>query len=142
MSDSSNDCHLKVGSLAAAAGVGLGTVRYYQKLGLLPKPKKPKLGGFRKYSKDDVNLLLLIKNTQAFGFTLKEIGLIVAHRDNKDCHAVRGLIVEREKAIKQQISTQEANLKSLIRLAKCCDGQCGDNCRLFENLATTNLLGS
>ena len=62
-----------IGGLAKAAGVGVETVRYYQRRGLLSEPARP-LGEIRRYGEDDVKRLKFIRSAQAAGFTLGEIG--------------------------------------------------------------------
>src|SRR5690242_11320516 len=61
-----------IGGLAAAAGVGVETVRYYQRRGLLTEPARPP-GEVRRYSDADGKRLRFIRSAQAAGFTLAEI---------------------------------------------------------------------
>lgn len=63
---------LTIGKLAAAGGVGVETIRFYQRKGLLATPKR--LEGVRRYGDEDVRRLRFIKQAQAAGFTLEEIG--------------------------------------------------------------------
>ena len=63
--------NLTIGSLAAAAGVGVETVRFYQRRGLLAVP--PRAGGIRRYDQRDVDRLRFIKRAQAAGFTIDKL---------------------------------------------------------------------
>jgi DNA-binding transcriptional MerR regulator len=63
---------MRSGQLAAAAGVNLQTLRYYERRGLLPDPPRT-LGGYREYGDDAVALLRVIKAAQRLGFTLDEV---------------------------------------------------------------------
>jgi MerR family mercuric resistance operon transcriptional regulator len=63
---------LRSGEVAAAAGVGRQTLRYYERRGLLPEPDRT-LGGQRVYPPDTVALLRMIKGAQRVGFTLDEV---------------------------------------------------------------------
>jgi DNA-binding transcriptional MerR regulator len=63
---------MRSGQLAAAAGVNLQTLRYYERRGLLPEPPRT-LGGYREYGDDAVALLRVIKAAQRLGFTLDEV---------------------------------------------------------------------
>lgn len=64
---------LTIGKFAAAAGVGVETVRFYQRRGLLPLPERG-MGGFREYSEADQWRLSFIRRARELGFTLGEIG--------------------------------------------------------------------
>ena len=67
---------LRSGRLAAAAGVNLQTLRYYERRGLLPEPERS-LGGHRLYRPESVTLLRTIKAAQRLGFTLDEVAELV-----------------------------------------------------------------
>jgi DNA-binding transcriptional MerR regulator len=64
---------LTIGKLAARAGVGVETVRFYQRRGLLAQPER-RGSGFREYTEDDQQRLAFIRRAQQLGFTLTEIG--------------------------------------------------------------------
>lgn len=127
---------LTIGGLAAEAGVGLGTVRYYQKIGLLAIPEKSANGGIRRYSQADVDALNLIRNAQALGFPLKTIGIILGHRERKECVSVKSLILERQNLVRRQIEEQQAVLRKLVKLASSCqETSCPRDCKLLGLLA-------
>ena len=71
-----------IAGLAREGGVGVETVRYYQRRGLLETPERPEgsgsNGGIRRYTADDVRRLRFIRSAQAAGFTLEQIGELVA----------------------------------------------------------------
>ena len=67
---------LTIGTLAEAAGVGVETVRFYQRKGLLHEPARA--GGIRRYGERDLRQLKFIRQAQAAGFTLAEIGELLA----------------------------------------------------------------
>lgn len=68
---------LRSGQVAAAAGVNLQTLRYYERRGLLPQPGRT-LGGHRQYSTDAVTRVRVIKAAQRLGFTLSEVAELLA----------------------------------------------------------------
>lgn len=73
---------LRSGQLAAAAGVTVQTLRYYERRGLLPVPERS-LGGHREYGPEAARVLRVIKTAQRLGFTLDEIAQLLdisAHR--------------------------------------------------------------
>lgn len=61
---------MTIARLAEAGGVGVETVRYYQRRGLLVEPERPGGSGFRSYTDNDVRRLHFIRRAQAAGFTL------------------------------------------------------------------------
>jgi len=62
---------MTIGALAKAAGVGVETVRFYERKGIITQP--PKTAGFRYYSEEDTKRIRLVKKLQEIGFTLDEI---------------------------------------------------------------------
>ncbi|PZS19373.1 MAG: MerR family transcriptional regulator [Pseudonocardiales bacterium] len=82
---------LRTGAVAAAAGVNLQTLRYYERRGLLAEPERT-LGGHRLYPTDTVTVLRVIKAAQRLGFTLDEVGeLLEAGRHRPGRRPDRGL---------------------------------------------------
>ncbi|MEU4446523.1 MerR family transcriptional regulator [Actinosynnema sp. NPDC050801] len=67
---------MRSGELAAAAGVNVQTLRYYERRGLLPEPPRSP-GGYRNYDEDAVALLRVVKSAQRLGFTLDEVAELV-----------------------------------------------------------------
>jgi MerR family transcriptional regulator, mercuric resistance operon regulatory protein len=68
---------LRSGQVAAAAGVNVETLRYYERRGLLPEPERT-LGGHRSYPEDVVTVLRVVKAAQRLGFTLDEVAELLA----------------------------------------------------------------
>ena len=63
---------MKIGELAHRAGVGIDTVRYYERQGLLPAPQR-QASGYRRYEEIDVQRLGFVRRAKSLGFTLVEI---------------------------------------------------------------------
>ena len=108
-----------IGGLAKAAGVGVETVRYYQRRGLLPEPARPP-GEVRRYGADDVKRLKFIRSAQAAGFTLNEIGELIALDQSDDRARVRELADARVAAIDDKIEELRQARDSLAGLANDC----------------------
>ena len=116
--------NLTIGSLAAAAGVGVETVRFYQRRGLLAVP--PRAGGIRRYGKRDVDRLRFIRRAQAAGFTLAEIAELIALDAGEDRPRARQLAKARIVALDEKIAELKEARTSLARLAKeCGEGRAG-----------------
>src|SRR5829696_5443189 len=90
-----------IAKLAAAAGVGVETVRYYQRRGLMVEP--PKVGSVRRYGRGDVRRLQFIRHAQAAGFTLEQIRELIELDATDDRARARALATERVKALDEQI---------------------------------------
>ncbi|GAB3099670.1 heavy metal-responsive transcriptional regulator [Lysobacter terrae] len=74
---------MKIGELAQRAGVGIDTVRYYEKEGLLPKAQRL-ASGYRVYDPHDVRRLRFVRRAKALGFTLPEVRELLALSDHRD----------------------------------------------------------
>jgi DNA-binding transcriptional MerR regulator len=81
---------LSIGEVARASGVSRDAIRYYERLRLLAAAARTS-AGYRRYSTDVLNRLLLVRNAQRFGFSLRAIAGFVRVRDagGKPCHDVR-----------------------------------------------------
>lgn len=123
---------LTIGRLARAAGVGVTTVRYYQRRGLMREPKKPASGRFRSYSEQDLQQLLLIKHSKELGFTLAEISRLMTHVEEDDCHAVRNLAKEKLEKVKTQIRALNTRGRALKVMLKECSKDCSSTCPLYK----------
>ena len=115
---------LTIARLGAAAGVGVETVRYYQRRGLLAVPAGG--GGVRRYDEGDVRRLRFIRRAQAAGFTLDEISELLALDRTDDRARVRELAGERLAALDARIAELEASRTALERLrSRCASGRKG-----------------
>ena len=113
-----------IGRLAEAAGVGVETVRYYHRRGLMTEP--PRGGTVRRYGADDVRRLLFIRRAQTAGFTLEEIGELLDADGTEDRARVRALARARIEALDARIAELERARSALHRLhADCADGSDG-----------------
>jgi len=96
---------LTVGQVAARAGVSADSIRYYERLGVLPKAMRTP-AGYRSYPETVLNRIALVRNAQRFGFSLREIAgfLRVRERGGKPCHEVRAAAERMLAAVDQQIA--------------------------------------
>ena len=109
---------LTIGKLAAAAGVGVETVRFYQRKGLLEQPARD--GGIRRYGGEEVRRLRFIKRAQAAGFTLEEIRELLALDATDDRSRARALARTRIAALNAKLAELERARDALQRLAQEC----------------------
>jgi len=115
---------LSIGKLADAAGVGVETVRFYQRRGLLRTPSRD--GGTRRYDAEDVRRLRFVRQAQAAGFTLEEIGTLMALDAQDDRDRVHAMAEARIAALDHRIAELTRARQSLALLAgRCASGQDG-----------------
>ena len=109
-----------IGKLAKEAGVGVETVRYYQRRGLLAEP--PATSGYRRYDPQHLERLNFIRRAQGVGFTLEEIGELMTLNDTRDHRLARSLASEKIRSIETRIAqlTKVADaLRHLVRECEC-----------------------
>jgi len=96
---------LSIGRVASKTGFTRDTIRYYERDGLLPKPRRTP-SGYRLYEPPIVNRLMLIRSAQQFGFSLREIASFLRVRETggKPCHDVRRAAERMLAAIDRQIT--------------------------------------
>ena len=108
-----------IGGLASAAGVGVETVRYYQRRGLLPEPPRPP-GEIRRYGDEDLRRLRFIRSAQAAGFTLAEIAELLDLDASDNQARARELALSRVAALDDKIAELRAARDALLGLAMAC----------------------
>lgn len=115
------NAELSIGKLAKAADVGVETVRYYQRRGLLETPSDGE--GVRRYGDGHVDRLRFIKRAQSVGFTLEEIADLLALNDSRDHRAARRMAGEKIGDIELRIARLEKMADALRQLVQQCE--CG-----------------
>ena len=117
---------LTIARLAEAGGVGVETVRYYQRRGLMAQPDRPAGGGFRHYGERDVRRLRFVREAQTAGFKLEEIAELLALDATNDRDRVRELARARIVTLDEQIAALRGARDALDRLAdECGSGSAG-----------------
>src|SRR5687768_12012804 len=115
---------LTIAKLASAGSVGVETIRFYQRKGLLDVPTRD--GGIRRYGSDHVRRLSFIRQAQAAGFTLAEIKELLDLDASDDRDRVRELARTRIKALGGKIQELKRARDALQRLAHdCAEGNVG-----------------
>lgn len=127
---------MRISDLAQAAGVGVETIRLYQRKGLLNDPEASKLGhvpGRRHYGAQDLRRLHFVRAAKIAGFTLREIGELLALDSTEDRSRVRELaqrrIVELDRTIEELVSAR----KRLSKLAEECAGGGSGPCPIIAS---------
>jgi DNA-binding transcriptional MerR regulator len=132
---------LSIGEVAEGSGVSRDAIRYYERLGLVPKAART-AAGYRKYPPGVIGRLALVRNAQRFGFSLTEIAGFLRVRDGggKPCQAVRAAGEQMLKAVDAQIAELQAarqQMDATLRMwGRTLDRTPADQqARLLETLA-------
>ena len=104
---------LTIGGLAQEAEVGIETVRYYERRGLVPQPTKA-MGAYRRYSPAHVNRIRFIKRAQTLGFSLEEIATLLQLEDGTDRRSIRRIAAARLAETRHKIT----DLRHMERVLK------------------------
>lgn len=111
---------LTIGRLARAANVGIETIRYYQRLELLPTPENNE-GAFRVYPAELIDRIHFIKRAQELGFSLEEISTFLRLADGTNRRAIRKVASERLEQIRAKIADLREMENVLSRLVRECE---------------------
>lgn len=126
--------NLTISGLARAAGVSIETIRYYQRRGLLEEPEKP-LNGIRHYSADAAGRVRFIKKAQKLGFSLEEVGALLALNDGLHCNEARKVAERKLIAIRSKLADLAAMEQTLTALVRQCEGGGKERyCPIIANL--------
>lgn len=127
---------ITIGKLAEAGGVGVETIRYYQRRGLIGTPARSGGdgwgGGIRRYDENDVRRLKFIRSAQAAGFTLEEIGELLALEESDDRAQVRNLARQRIEVLDAKIAQMTEARAALLRLADQCAASDKGPCPILQ----------
>ena len=115
--------NLTIGKIARRAGLGIETVRFYEKEGLLHEPQRSE-ANYRLYPEEEVARLNFIRRAKELGFSLREIRELLQLHD--DPHATKGEVREKTEAkiedIRKKIADLSRMLAALETLVDTCDG--------------------
>ena len=127
---------LNIGDAARASGVTAKMIRHYESIGLVKEPRRTE-AGYRIYSEQDVRVLQFIHRGRALGFSLEQIGDLLAlwedkHRASAD---VRALAQAHIAELNRKIAEMEAMRRTLESLATSCHGDDRSECPILDDLA-------
>jgi DNA-binding transcriptional MerR regulator len=131
------DGRLSIGSLAEAAGVKVVTVRYYEKVKLLPEPARSD-GNYRAYKLEHLHRLRFIRRCRDLGFTLDQVRdlLRLSVQGKQDCSDVDRIASKHLEDIERKIGDLKRLADELRRINRRCPGnRTIDGCRILEALS-------
>jgi MerR family copper efflux transcriptional regulator len=129
---------MTISKAARAAGVGVETLRFYERRHLIVRPSKPPDGGFRRYPAETVERVRFIRQAQGLGFSLREIEELLSLRADPatDCGQVRERAVVKLEDVERKIGELERLRRALKELIAVCPGRGAlRTCSIMEALA-------
>ena len=125
---------LTIGGLSECSGINIDTIRYYERIGLLPAPPRSQ-GGHRLYSGDFLKRLLFIRRSRELGFTLDEIrNLLGLMGGGHPCGEVQALALAHLQAIRAKIADLRRMERTLAETAARCEGGNTPECPVLDAL--------
>ncbi len=116
---------MRIGEIAASAGVGVETVRFYEAKGLISQPVRPAGGGYRDYPPEIAHRIGFIRSAQQLGFSLQEIEELLALESNPEtqCLDVRARAEAKLREVKAKIEKLNEIKTALDALIAACPGK-------------------
>ncbi|MGH9873522.1 MAG: heavy metal-responsive transcriptional regulator [Pyrinomonadaceae bacterium] len=111
---------LQIGEVAKRSGVSIDTLRYYEKLKLLP-PTRRSSGGFRLFAPEHVERVQFIKQAQELGFSLDEIKGLLATGGAEECRKVRDLLKTKLNELDEQLKKMKRFRSTMARHLLACE---------------------
>ena len=126
---------IAIGALSGRTGVNIETIRYYERIGLLPLPPRTE-GGHRLYSQEHLKRLSFIRQSRALGFTLDEIRVLLGLVDGGDytCAEVQAMTLEHLGKVRRKIGHLKSMERVLEEMAAQCSGGKVAQCPIVEAL--------
>ena len=126
---------MKIGELSAQTDCKIETIRYYEKIGLLPEPSRS-ASGYREYDDDHLKRLSFVRRCRELGFTIDEIRGLLELVDGGDytCSDVKQITLEHVNSIRQKIADLKKLEKTLSGIASQCAGNTAPECPIIDAL--------
>ena len=128
---------MNISEASERSGVPAKMIRYYESIDLLP-PAARRGNGYRDYGEPDVSVLQFIRRTRDLGFSLEEVGALLAlWRDRKrPSREVKRLAEAHIEDLERRVKEMRAVLRTLRDLAQHCHGDDRSDCPILDDLAT------
>ncbi len=131
---------MRIGELSTAAGVDVETIRYYEKVGLMPAPERG-ANGYRAYSSRHLAQLTFIRHCRALDIGLADIRRLLAFSSHPDdsCGDINQLIDEQLERVRTRLESLNALERQLQALRSCCTGNRPiQGCGILNELTSTH----
>ena len=114
------DRGLQIGEVAKRASVSIDTIRYYEKVKLLPRPTRSS-GGFRLFAAEHIERVRFIKQAQELGLSLEEIRGLLATGGAEECRRVRDLLKRKLSELDERLKAMKDFRRVLTRHLSACE---------------------
>lgn len=135
MAEITNARGYPIGAMSRETGVNIETIRYYERIELMPKPDRT-AGGNRQYTHDHLQRLAFIKRSRELGFSIEEIRamLTMVEQDDVTCGEVHAMTMEHLKSVKEKIRHLRKLERALSGMAAECAKGDVPECPIIETL--------
>ena len=133
---------MRIGEVAYHASVGVETVKFYEKQGLINQPPRPQSGGYRDYTRETVRRIRFIRSAQKLGFSLNEISELLDYQAGPKarCSDVRGRAEAKLMEVKLKINKLGRIRHALEELVLACDVDGpAKHCSIIESINAGDL---
>jgi MerR family mercuric resistance operon transcriptional regulator len=130
---------IQIGKLSRLTGCNIETIRYYERIGLLPHPPRS-AGRYRLYETEDVRRLAFVRRARELGFTLQEVRTLLALSEDlsdSTCGEVRQLAARHLSDVRVKIADLRAMERVLTEAVRRCDAGQLPGCPLIDTLSAT-----
>jgi MerR family transcriptional regulator, mercuric resistance operon regulatory protein len=126
---------IAIGALSKHTGTNIETIRYYERVGLLPAPARSS-GGYRLYGTGHLKRLSFIRRARALGFSLAEVRTLLALADQRrrPCAEVRVVAAAHLDDVKGKIADLKAMERALTETIARCETGSGSHCAVIDAL--------
>lgn len=127
---------MQIGQLATVSGILVETIRYYERVGLLPAPDRSP-SGYRQYREEHLRRLRFVRHCRDLGFSIAEIGSLLTLVDDPErpCAEVTSLARTHLLDVRRKLVSLRQLERTLDRLVGCCHEHRVADCRILEELA-------
>lgn len=125
-----------IGELASATDTKVETIRYYERVGLLPKPKRTP-GNYRRYEADHLGRLSFTRRARDLGFSIEQVRNLISLGDQRDrsCETVDAIAREHLAEVDRKIADLKGLRRELDALIRQCHHGTIAECRILDALA-------
>jgi len=135
MPEGTNTRGYAIGEMSRLTGVNIETIRYYERIGVMPKPDRTP-GGNRQYNQAQLKRLSFIKRSRGLGFSISEIRALLEMVDRQDftCGEVHDMTMQHLSSVREKITALRGLEKALGGMAAECKRGDVPECPILETL--------